>query len=153
MIHPARFSQTILRCYFTLLGCPFLFSAMPVPEKTIDNKKFSSADYKVAIIFPGEYTEQEDKETGKSTLKVSCNLNNELFYLGVTRHSVKMENYEKMAEISLNAFATALSGKIRNQHTYTQNKKNGLEALIWLPEQKSFVITGPYWQGNCNTRL
>lgn len=134
--------------FFQLLLIIFAFglhtaNAKPVPGIKPGLFKFQSAEYKLAISFPEKFEEnvssKEENNTTMFTLKLTCTIDKDLYMASATKHAVPLNNPLQLADVSLNSFAKTLNGEIISEQLFSHKKKQGKEALIYLPEQKLYA--------------
>ena len=101
--------------------------------------KYTSAEGKFSISFPGEFkTETTDQDEAK-TVKTSATLGDLTYFASYTLHQIKMSEPESLAGTSLEAFTEATGGSITSQSEWKIKEHKGVKATISLEEQKSKI--------------
>ncbi len=97
-------------------------------------QKYTSADGRLSMMFPGEYAEDGSEDNSPVTYKIQCTNNEVLYYVGYTHHDVPLEDYESLAEVSLTSFATQLNGKVLAKEDFSYKKFIGKKATIQMED-------------------
>ena len=103
--------------------------------------KYSSVEAKLTVTFPAEFSTTEQVEESYKSIKTQALLDGMVFFVIYTIHENDMTDPEGLAKISLDAFSGGLESTITEESAWKVNKKNGLQALLEVPEKE---LVGEY---------
>ena len=73
--------------------------------------KYQHANTGIRVSFPSSYTEEaEPKQDEYQTTKATCELNNVLYFVGITEHQIELPEPEELEEVSLQSFTETTDG-------------------------------------------
>ena len=99
--------------------------------------KYQHANTGIRVSFPSSYTEEaEPKQDEYQTTKATCELNNVLYFVGITEHQIELPEPEELEEVSLQSFTETTEGKIIDRKSWKYKKEMGIEATIDISESE-----------------
>jgi len=103
------------------------------------SQTYKSSEGKFKVKFPGAIDIKEEEKEKSTTKKISCNENNNAYFVNWTEHKITMKDQKKMAEVSLDSFLKSLGGSVSNKEDWNLKKYVGRKAKISLEEEKAVV--------------
>lgn len=125
-----------------IFSCTLMILLVGVTSLAPSSKvNYSAAEAKLSVVFPGDYETSEQFEESYRSIKVQCIVEDMVFFVAYTIHDSEMAEVDGLAKVSLNAFIEGLEGEATEESIWKVNKKEGLKALIAVPETG---LTGEY---------
>ncbi|MCF8297881.1 MAG: hypothetical protein K9J13_10085 [Saprospiraceae bacterium] len=92
--------------------------------------KFKSEQAKAEISFPSSFSESKEEKVDITTYKIMSQINDNVFFFSYSIHTNQLNDEYKLAQVSLDAFAEAINGKIINQEEYKVKDGKGIKSQI-----------------------
>lgn len=101
-------------------------TAWAAPEAD-GNEKYSSKVGKVTVYFPGSYTEEKSREDYGDSYTIKSLVGDDAYMLSFVIHSndLSTSNLKELAQISLDAFAEEIGGKMSGEKDYVYKGNEG----------------------------
>ncbi len=125
-------------------------SLMSLTADSLKDKwiSYTSEEARFSIKFPGEFTEQVTEKEGRTTYKITSNINDLTFMISATKHKSMVENNQELLEVSLSEFNVILKGTIVSQMEVKKNGIKGLKASIVITESNALLEYEVYMKGD-----
>jgi hypothetical protein len=111
-----------------------LFSAVFFQPSRLVAQTFTSEEAKFQIDFACAYQQAETESEDSKTVKISCDTNGQLWFVGYTLHTVDMEDPMEMAQVSLDSFVESVGGTIDSSSEWVVGTNTGLQSIILFGE-------------------
>lgn len=96
--------------------------------------KYTSAEAKLSVTFPAEFTVTESDDEDYRTVKVQGESDGAVYFVNYTVHNSKLSDYDGLMDVSIEAFAGGVGGEVTEQSDWKVGKKTGKKVLINVPE-------------------
>lgn len=124
----------IQRTALALFALLFLFTSFAPSPKGFP---YQSNEGKLSVVFPGDFTTERTEGDNNFTVKTSCNVNNQTYFVSYTMHSLELTDPLDLAETSYDSFITVLKGVMVSKAEWKVKEHKGIKAMIDLPDNGS----------------
>lgn len=136
MVNLSNINMKSIRIISFLIIC-FVALSSNVSSTKVKWTKYQHVQTGVRAKFPGEYKEVvEDKLDEYQTTKISCELDNAYYFLGITEHFVPLSDRGELQEVSLESFTETTQGKIVEKRDWKYKNNIGLDTKIDLEDSE-----------------
>ena len=115
--------------------------------------KFSSAEGKISITIPGEYTVTEENHDYGKTVKVNGEFATYGYFISYTLHNETISDHYNMAKTGLDGFVEALNSTITSQADWMVKKNRGVSAFLKMNDYDKVVDYGCILAGNIQYQI
>jgi len=121
---------------FVLITALFLFTSFTQAQK---GYPYKSTEGKLSIVFPGDFVTEQLKSEDNVTIKTSCTVDDQTYFVTYTLHTLELTEPVELAEVSYDSFIKAVGGKLLSKSEWKIKKNVGIKARIELPKDESLL--------------
>jgi len=95
---------------------------------------YAPAESKQSINFPAAFTEEVTQGEAQKTVKATCEVDGQTYFLGYTVHETEITDHKDMAQVSADSFLQVIGGKLITQWEWELDGNQGLKSVLVFAE-------------------